>query len=226
MKIKLVLSIACCLFLIVTSNVYAISKEKLNNRIDRSNYFLEEMMEIPETSIPTTLLKSCQGIIIMRQYKAGFIFGAKGGVGIALKRDIKTRKWSAPTFVASGEASFGLQIGGQLSDAIILIMNKSGVESLLLTKFKLGVGASLAVGPVGRDTEAKIGPNTAYLVYSKAKGLYGGLIFEGGFISQDDGANKEFYGRKISVREIFQNKDDVPDEAKALIKTLEKYSNF
>ncbi|MFV1976776.1 MAG: lipid-binding SYLF domain-containing protein [Candidatus Scalindua sp.] len=226
MKIKLVLSIACCLFLAVTSNVYAVTKEKLDNRINRANSYLEEIMEIPETSIPSTLLKSCQGIIIMRQYKAGFIFGVKGGAGIALKRDIKTRKWSAPSFVASGEASFGLQVGLQAADAIILIMNRNGVESLLLTKFKLGVGASLAVGPVGRDTEAKIGPNTAFLVYSRAKGLFGGLAVEGGFISQDDGANKEFYGRKISVREIFQNKDDVPDEAKVLIKTLEKYSNF
>ena len=226
MKTKSVLSVACCLFLVATSNTYAVSKEKLDYRINRANSYLEEIMEIPETSIPSTLLKSCQGIIIMRQYNAGFIFGVKGGAGIALKRDIKTRKWSAPSFVASGEASFGLQVGLQAADAIILIMNKYGVESLLLTKFKLGVGASLAVGPVGRDTEAKIGPNTTYLVYSKAKGLYGGLTVEGGVISQDGSANKKFYGRKISVSEIFQNKDDVPDEAKVLIKTLEKYSNF
>ncbi len=226
MKVKLVLSVACCLFLIVTSNVYAVTKEKLTERINRSNNYLEEIMKIPETSIPSTLLKSCQGIIIMRKYNAGFIFGVEGGAGIALKRDIKTRKWSAPSFVAGGEASFGLQIGGQLSDAIILIMNKYGVESLLLTKFKLGVGASLAVGPVGRNAEAKIGTNTTFLVYSRSKGLYGGLTLEGGFISQEDISNKEFYGRKISVSEIFRNEDDIPDEAKALIKTLEKYSSF
>ncbi len=226
MKIKLVLSVICCLSFVVTSNAYAIPKEKLINRIDRSNDYLEEIMKIPETSIPSTLLKSCQGIIIMRQYKAGFIFGAKGGQGIALTRDIKTRKWSAPAFVASAEASFGLQIGGQVVDAVILIMNRNGVESLLFTKFKLGVNASLAIGPLGRDTEAKIGPNTAFLVYSKAIGLYGGLTFEGGFISQDDRANKEFYGRKISVKEIFQNEDNVHDEAKVLMRTLEKYASF
>ena len=113
-----------------------------------------------------------------------------------------------------------------MADAIILIMNRYGVQSLLFTKFKLGVDASLAVGPVGRDAEAKIGTNTAFLVYSKSKGLYGGLTFEGGFISQDDRANKEFYGKKISSSEIFRNEDDIPDEAKVLIKTLEKYSNF
>ena len=226
MKIKLVLSAACCLFLIVTSNVYAITKEKLTDRINRSNNYLEEIMDIPETSIPSTLLKSCQGIIIMRQYNAGFIFGAKVGQGIALTRDIKTRKWSAPSFVASAEASFGFQIGGQMADAVILIMNRFGVESLLFSKFNIGVDASLALGPVGRDTEAKIGPNTAFLVYSKSKGLYGGLTFEGGFISQDDRANEQFYGEKISVRKILRNDDDVPDEAKELIRTLEKYSNF
>ena len=226
MKIKLLLSVVCCLSLIVSSNAYAISKEKLVNRIDRSNDYLEDIMEIAETSIPSTLLKSCQGIIIMRQYNAGFVFGGKVGQGIALTRDIKTRKWSAPSFVASAEASFGLQIGGQMADAVILIMNRYGVESLLFTKLKVGVDASLAVGPVGRDAEAKVGPNTAFLVYSKSKGLYGGLTFEGGFISQDDRANKTFYGKKISAREIFQNEDDMPDEAKELIRTLEKYSNF
>jgi lipid-binding SYLF domain-containing protein len=211
---------------VVTSNVYAITKEKLTDRINRSNNYLEEIMEIPETSIPSTLLKSCQGIIIMRQYNAGFIFGAKVGQGVALTRNIKTRKWSAPSFVASAEASFGFQAGGQMADAVILIMNRFGVESLLFSKFKIGVDASLALGPIGRDTEAKIGPNTAFLVYSKSKGLYGGLTFEGGFISQDDRANKLFYGKKISARKILENEDDIPDEAKELLRTLEKYSNF
>ncbi len=226
MKIKLILSVVSCLFLVVTSNAFAVSKEKLVNRIDKSNRFLEEIMEIRETSIPSTLLKSCQGIIITRQYKVGFIFGIKGGDGIALKRNIKTRKWSAPSFVAGGEVSFGPQAGVQSADTIILIMNKHGIESLLLTKFKLGFNASFAVGPIGRDTEAKVGTHTTFLVYSKAKGLYGGLSVESGFISQENSANREFYGRDISVNEIFENEDNIPDEAKTLIKTLEKYCDF
>ncbi len=225
MRIKYFLLIICCFFLI-TSNVDAASKEELNARIERANNYLDEIMEIPETEIPSTLMKSCQGIIIMRQYRAGFIFGAKAGVGIALKRDIATGKWSSPTFVTSGEASFGFQIGVQAVDAIILIMNKNGLESLLLMKGKIGVNASIAVGPAGRDTDAKIGPDTAFLVYSKAKGLYGGLVLEGGAISQDNGANETFYGREVTVKELFQNNIDVPSEAKKLISTLEKYSKF
>jgi lipid-binding SYLF domain-containing protein len=225
LKAKYVLLIICSFFLI-TSNVYAASKEKLNTRIVKANNYLDEIMIIPETRIPSTLMKSCQGIIIMRQYRAGFIFGAKAGLGVALKRDIESGKWSPPSFVTSGEANFGLQIGGQAIDAVILIMNKSGLESLLMMKGKVGVNASIAVGPVGRDTDAKIGPDTAFLVYSKAKGLYGGLTFEGGVITQDNRANKKFYGRKVTLKELFQNNIDVPSEAKKLINTLEKYSKF
>ncbi len=212
--------------MLISSNVFAVSEEKLNARIERANNYLKEIMEIPETEIPSTLLKSCQGIIIMRQYRAGFIFGVKAGMGVALKRDIETKKWSPPAFVTSGEASFGLQIGGQAVDAVILIMNKNGIESLLKMKGKIGINASIAVGPVGRDTDAKVGPNTAYLVYSKAKGLYGGLVFEGGAITQDNRANQTFYGREVTVKELFQNKMAVPYEAKNLINTLDKYSKF
>ncbi len=224
MRIRYILMITCCIFL-VSSEASAISKKKLNERIGRYNNYLEETMVTPDTEIPTNLLRSCYGIVITRQYKAGFIFGVKGGGGVALKRDIKTGKWSAPTFVANAEGSFGLQIGGQAIDAILLIMNKSGVESLLLTKFKLGVDALIAAGPVGRDAEAKVGPDTAFLVYSKAKGFYGGLSFEGGVITQDSGANKKFYGKEVTVKEIFGNEVDVPKEAQVLIKTLDKYSN-
>ena len=224
MRIKFVLLIICC-FLLVTPDAYAVSKEKLNERIERANNYLEEIMNIPDTAIPTSLLKKCQGVVIIRQYKAGFIFGAKGGEGVALQRDIKTGIWSAPAFVASAEGSFGLQIGAQAVDAILLIMNKNGVESLLKLKCKLGVNASIAAGPVGRDVDAKVGPDTAFLVYARAKGFYGGLTLEGGIITQDNGANERFYGKEVTVKEIFENEADVPDEAKELIKTLEKYCN-
>lgn len=215
-----------CLFFLVNTNTYAASIEKLNKRIERANKYLKETMESPDTSIPSYLLKKCRGVIIIRQYKAGFIFGIKGGVGIALKKDDDTDKWSAPSFVTSGEGSFGLQIGGQAVDAILLMMNKSGIESLLKTKCKLGVDASIAVGPVGRDTDAKIGADTAFLVYARAKGLYGGLSFEGGVITQDNSSNKKFYGKKVSVEEIFNNNIEVPDSAKQIIETLEQYSNI
>ncbi len=223
MRIRILVLMICCSFLVIP-DVYAVSKKKLNERIERANNYLEEVMEIPDTKIPSSLLKKSHGVVIIRQYKAGFIFGVKGGQGIALKRDKKTGKWSAPSFVTSGEGSFGFQAGVQAIDAILLIMNKNGVESLLKTKCKLGLDASIAVGPYGRDADAKIGPNTAFLVYATANGLFAGLSLEGGILTQDNGANEKFYGlEKVAVKDIFNNEITVPDEAKELIKLLEKY---
>lgn len=224
MRIKILVLMICCSFLIIP-NVYAVSQKKLNERIERANNYLEEVMEIRDTRIPSSLLRKSHGVVIIHQYKIGFIFGIKGGKGVALKRDKKTGKWSAPSFVTSGEGSAGLQAGVQGIDTILLIMNKNGMESLLKAKCKLGLDGSIAIGPYGRDAEAKIGPDTAFLVYATANGLFAGLSVEGGILTQDNGANEKFYGTEdVTVKDIFNNKVKVPDEAKDLIKLLEKYS--
>ncbi|MGR3303455.1 MAG: lipid-binding SYLF domain-containing protein [Candidatus Scalindua sp.] len=223
MRIKILVLMICCSFLIIP-DVYAVSRKKLNDRIERAVNYLEEVMEIPDTRIPSSLLRKSHGVVIIRQYKIGFIFGVKGGKGVALKRDKKTGEWSAPSFVTSVEGSVGFQAGAQAIDAILLIMNKNGLESLLKAKCKLGLDASVAVGPYGRDAEAKIGPDTAFLVYATANGLFAGLSLEGGILTQDNGANEKFYGiEDVSVKEIFNNEVTVPDEAKELIKLLEEY---
>lgn len=224
MRIKILVLMICCSFLVI-SDVYAVSRSKLNERIETANTYLEEAMEISDTKIPASLLRKSHGIVIIHQYKIGFIFGIKGGKGVALQRDKKTGKWSAPSFVTSGEGSAGLQAGIQGIDTILLIMNKNGLESLLKAKCKLGLDASAAAGPYGRDAEAKIGPDTAFLVYSTANGLFAGLSVEGGILTQDNSANEKFYGlEEVTVKEIFNNDVAVPDEAKELIKLLEKYS--
>ncbi|HOJ31452.1 MAG TPA: lipid-binding SYLF domain-containing protein, partial [bacterium] len=175
--------------------------------------------------IPAALFEKCRGIIIMKQYKAGFIFGIKGGYGIAMAKDEKTGEWSPPAFVKSGEGSYGVQIGGQAVDSVLLIMNKDGMEMLMKTKFKLGVDGSVAAGPVGRDASAKLGPGTAVLVYSRARGLYAGATIEGGLIINDDKANEQFYGIKgITVQDIlFTNTVEMPDSARPLVDALKKY---
>jgi lipid-binding SYLF domain-containing protein len=223
MRIRILVLMICCSFLVVP-DVYAVSKKKLNERIERAVNYLEEVMEIPDTKIPSSLLRKSHGVVIIRQYKIGFIFGVKGGKGVALKRDKETGRWSAPSFVTSAEGSVGFQVGAQAIDTILLIMNKNGLESLLKAKCKLGLDVSVAVGPYGRDAEAKIGPDTAFLVYATANGLFAGLSLEGGILTQDNGANEKFYGiEDVSVKEIFNNEVGVPDEAKELIKLLEKY---
>jgi lipid-binding SYLF domain-containing protein len=223
MRIKVLVLMICCSFLVVP-DVYAVSRKKLNERIERANNYLEDVMEIPDTRIPSALLRKSHGVVIIRQYKAGFIFGVKGGKGVALKRDKKTRKWSAPSFVTSAEGSVGFQAGLQSVDAILLIMNKRGLESLLKIKCKLGLDASVAIGPYGRDADAKIGPDTAFLVYATANGFFAGLSLEGGVLTQGNSANEKFYGiEDVGVKEIFNTEVTVPDEAKELIKLLEEY---
>jgi len=180
MRIKVLVLMICCSFLVVP-DVYAVSRKKLNERIERANNYLEDVMEILDTRIPSALLRKSHGVVIIRQYKVGFIFGVKGGKGVALKRDKKTGKWSAPSFVTSAEESVGFQAGLQSEDAILLIMNKKGLESLLKIKCKLGLDASVAIGPYGRDADAKIGPDTAFLVYATANGFLPDYHWKVGF---------------------------------------------
>jgi len=219
--------LAMCLaaFLFSSMTVFAAPTKSLVKRINEAKEFLDDIMEAPDTEIPAALFENCKGIVIMKQYKAGFIFGIKGGYGIAMAKDEKTGEWSPPAFVKSGEGSYGVQIGGQAVDSILLIMNKEGMEMLMKTKFKIGVDGSVAAGPVGRDASAKLGPGTAILVYSRARGLYAGATIEGGLIINDDKANEQFYGIKgITVQDIlFANTVEVPDAARPLIEALKKY---
>ena len=211
-------------FFVVTQS-FAASKDALVKRIQRAQEYLEDIMESPDTAIPESIMEGCKGIIILRQYKAGFIFGVKGGAGIALAKDKKTQEWSPPAFIGTGEGSFGFQIGGQSIDSIFLIMNKEGMEMLSKSKFKIGVDASAAIGPMGRDAEAKVGAGTAILVYSRAKGLYAGVSFEGGLLLSDKKANKNFYNvAGITIQDIlFNNKVQMPEEAKPLVKLLNQW---
>ncbi|MDR3078288.1 MAG: lipid-binding SYLF domain-containing protein [Planctomycetota bacterium] len=197
------------------------SRAAAAKRLGDFQAFVSDFQSAPDRSIPGDLLAQCHGVIIMRQYKAGFVFGVKGGEGVVLLHDPATGDWSPPAFVASGEGSFGFQIGGQAIDAIILIMNRSGVDMLLQTRFKIGVDASAAVGPVGRDAAAQVGPGTALLAYSRTRGLYAGVSFEGGALVNNDRMNETLYGRKTGVRDILINRVfPLPEEAEPLIRTL------
>lgn len=216
----------CCVCALVFFIAFAQAADKYAKRIILANKFLTNLMEVPDAQIPKALLQDCKGIIIVRQYRAGWVVSAKGGVGIAMVKDEKTGKWSPPAFVKSGEGSFGLQVGGQEIDSVFLIMNKEGMEMLMKTKFKIGVDASAAAGPVGRDVEAKIGPGTAILVYSRARGLYAGAAFEAGVLLSDREADEAFYKVKgITMEQIlFENRVKMPKEAQALAEDLDRYA--
>lgn len=204
----------------------AASRADVIRRLDEFRQFFIDFQQAPDSAIPGDLLAECHGVIIMRQYKAGFVFGVRGGDGVILLHDRATRTWSPPAFVISAEGSFGFQIGGQAIDAIMLIMNRDGVDMLLKTRFKIGVDASAAAGPVGRDASAKVGPGTAILAYSRSKGLYAGMSFEGGALLNYNEYNRLLYGMDVSLKNIlFDHMVATPPEAYPIIETLQAYAD-
>ncbi len=205
---------------------FAATRRDLVQYIDRSESIIKYMMRSPDVSIPRHFLKDAYAVIFLRQYKAGFVLGAKGGNGIILAKDKATGEWSPPAFVATAEGSFGFQIGGKMLDAILLVMNEEGLTLLLKSPLKIGGEVSIAAGPVGREAGAKAGlPATGILIYSRARGAFIGASFEGGIIVSDADANNLFYGIDgINAREILlEGRVKMPEEAVSLIDTIKKY---
>jgi len=207
------------------SPLEGVTKRKAESRLKEVTKVFERQQASSDTRIPAATLKDAYGIIIMKQYRAGFIFGAKGGHGIAMARDQESGEWSAPTYLKSGEGSFGLQIGGGGVDTIYVIRTESGLDILEDSRLRAGVNVSAAAGPVGREAEAKLGPETAVLAYAKSRGLYAGATVEGGGMWNDLDANEAMYGKPYRSDEIlFENAVDVPGGAERLIELIEKYS--
>ncbi|HRR95362.1 MAG TPA: lipid-binding SYLF domain-containing protein [Candidatus Ratteibacteria bacterium] len=221
---KITVFVICFLFFI-SSNLFALSKESLVERIKMAEKLLDDFTTAPDRQIPQELINQAEGIIFMKQYKGGFVLGAKGGNGIILAKDRNTGKWSAPAFVSNVEGSFGFQAGGQSIETIVLIMNKEGLDMLLKSRVKIGVDISAAAGPYGRDAAAQLGAGVGLLIYSRAKGLYAGASIEGGFLAIDEEANQIFYGKDVKVRDILIRRTvKMPEEAKNLIIKLEDYA--
>ena len=211
---------------ILTIPLSARKENKLDLRMRRMVLDFESIMIDSQSRIPTALLRDAQGIIILRQFKVGLVVGVKAGGGIAMVRDKKTGKWSAPSFMKAGEGSWGLQIGAQGVVHIFLLMNKEGMRVLTSPKFRIGVDAAATAGPADTGVEAKIGVGSPIYVYSNSSGLYAGATFEGGFLLPNNKSNAEYYrNSSLMMGDIlFDNKVEVPESAKPLIVTIEKYA--
>lgn len=214
-------------FFIISIPLEAASKQeaKVNDAID----VLDEIMAIPEKGIPPSLLNNAEGIaIIPGVIKAGFIVGGRHGKGILVVHN-KNGEWSNPTFVSFTGGSIGWQIGAQSADIILVFRTKRSVDNLMKGKFTLGVDASIAVGPVGRQVEAgtDIELKAEIVSYSRSRGLFAGFSVEGASLQIDDEANWAFYNRGgVSTRDIFENKNiRVPSIVKRLQETLSKYTS-
>jgi lipid-binding SYLF domain-containing protein len=204
-------------------------ESEVHDRVVRSAVVLKEITEAPDSGIPQDLLnKSACVAIIPGMKKAGFIFGGNYGKGVMSCRINKGEgPWSAPAMVQLHGGSFGLQIGAESVDLIFVILNLSGVESLLDSKFTLGADASVAAGPVGRTAAAETDAwmSAEILAYSRARGLFGGLVVKGGTVRADKDANYVLYGKKMEPRSILLHKTDpVPRDAKIFLDEITRIS--
>src|SRR6185312_14733893 len=224
MKKLLLLCVVACL----TISTFAKDDEDQSKAVDRikaASDVLNEIQGAPDQGIPEEVLGSAQCVaVVPTMIKGGFIVGARFGRGVASCRTPKG--WSAPAFFTIKGGSFGLQIGAQAVDLVMLIMNDNGMKNLLSSEFKLGADASVAAGPVGRhaaaDTDWKL--KAQVLSYSRARGLFAGLELSGAAISQDKDATRQFYGRMVPFRTSLKGTIDAPPNAYPFLNTLAKWA--
>jgi len=204
----------------------ASDQTKDDDRLRNCGTVLKEILDVPD-DIPQDLLDKADCVVVFPSVlKAAFIVGGSYGRGAMLCRRGEDFKgpWGAPTMMALEGGSFGLQIGGEATDFVLLVMNDRGARGILASKVKLGGDASVAAGPVGRDASADTDATlrAEILSYSRARGLFAGVSLEGSTIRPDNGDNRRVYGRKIPAREIvLSGTVAVPPAAEQLIATLD-----
>jgi len=183
-------------------------------RLQSSIDVLHAIMATPDKGIPEEVLSNAKCILVVPDLiKGGFIFGGKHGRGVA---SCRTRGgWSAPAFVSVGGGSWGLQIGVEGVDLVMLVMNDRGLQHLLSSKFELTGEGSVAAGPVGRHASAGTDwkMNTEMLTYSRSKGIFAGLTLEGAVVEQDNDSTRAIYGRHMMFRTILSGSAPTPKSA-------------
>ncbi len=190
-------------------------------RLQSSVDVLHAVMATPDKGIPEEVLNGAKCILVVPNLiKGGFIFGGKHGRGVASCRT--SDGWSAPAFVSIGGGSWGLQIGVEGVDLVMLVMNDRGFQHLLSSKFELTGEGSVAAGPVGRHASAGTDwkMNTEMLTYSRAKGVFGGLTLEGAVIEQDNDSTHAIYGKSMTFRNILSGKVPTPTSGDAFVKAV------
>ena len=190
-------------------------------RLDSSVEVLHAIMATPDKGIPEEVLSNAKCILVVPNLiKGGFIFGGKHGRGVASCRTAEG--WSAPAFVSVGGGSWGLQIGVEGVDLVMLVMNEQGFQRLLSSKFEFTGEGSVAAGPVGRHASAGTDwkMNTEVLTYSRSKGVFAGLTLEGAVVEQDNDSTRAIYGKHMMFRTILSGKATTPRSADAFLKAV------
>ena len=198
-----------------------------DERLSNAAKAFDEIMSAPDKGIPGEVLdKAACVIVVPGMKKGGFIVGGSFGRGAISCRGAGNQGWGAPAMVELGGGSVGFQIGAEATDVVMLVMNRSGIESLLKSKFTLGGEASVAGGPVGRSSAAETDAamKSKILSYSRSRGAFAGVSLQGTTLHQDEDANKAVYGKELDSEQILNGKVAAPAAGKPLNSILTKYS--
>lgn len=222
----LIAALICALSWMVSPLSLATADDALDAKqlVERAKITFDSFMIKKDLISLQDLLKKAKGVFIAPQVlKGAFIFGASGGSGVLLVRDPKTGQWNGPAFYTIGEASFGLQIGGEAAEVLLLAMTERGVTALLSHSVKLGADVGVAAGPVGAGVDASTANLSADIItYSHAKGLYGGISIEGAVVGVRNSLNEAYYGKKVTPTDILIRRDAGNEHAAKLIEAVAK----
>ena len=202
------------------------ARQDAAERLDNSGTVLNEIMNTPDKGIPEEVLEHAKCVaVVPGLLKGGFVLGAKHGKGVATCRT--SDGWSAPAFFTVGGGSFGLQIGAESVD-LVMILNEKGMQRLISSKFEIGGEASAAAGPVGRhasaDTDWKM--DTEILTYSRARGAFAGVTLEGASVRRDDDSTRAMYGHKADTKAVLTGHVETPAAARSFIAAVRSAQNI
>ena len=214
--------IAFCFCWMLTSTVYAASsRQDLQDRIDSAKTVLDQIMSAQDHTIPLNILHSATCVaVVPGMIKGAFVFGAQYGQGVVTCRT--GHGWSAPVFIRMAGGSWGLQIGGQATDLVLVAVNEKGFQDLLRDKFKIGGDAAASAGPVGRNTQAATDwkMSAELLTYSRSRGLFAGIDLDGTSVSQNSDDTATFYGQSYSFSSILKGDVAVPPGAVPFVRDV------
>lgn len=202
------------------------AREDSTERLQNSANVLKEIDAAPDKGIPEEVLKNSKCIVVIPHLvKAGFVFGAKHGRGVAVCRT--SAGWSAPAFISVSGGSWGLQVGAEGVDLVMLVMNDKGLQHLLSSKFELTGEGSAAAGPVGRHASAgtdwKL--NTELLTYSRSRGIFAGLTLEGAVVEQDLDSTVAIYGSDVAFKKTLRGDVAAPAPAEPFLRAVAEISH-
>lgn len=218
-----ILPLLCVVGLSVSASASS-GKATLDQRLESSRIIINDIMNTPDQGIPGSIMKQATCVAVVPGLKKGaFIFGGQYGQGVVTCRT--GHGWSAPAFIRMAGGSFGLQIGGQDTDLVLVAVNDRGMQDLLSSKFKIGADAAAAAGPVGRNTQAStnLTLKSELLTYSRSRGVFAGIDLDGTVVSQNSDDTEIYYGSPHTFDQILKGNVLPPDSSKPFLRTVVKY---